>query len=616
MSENRSNSRPIGQGMGRGPGHHASFEKAKDSKRAFKGLLSYIGQRKIIILIASFFLMGSVILKALTPAMIGDAIDLYIIKNPSLDQFTLQMSLVIVLLLISWGVEAIGGFLIIRLSNQIIFKLRENSFAHIQGLSMGYFNRTGIGDLISRMTNDMEMIYNAMSNGISSIVNGIFTMISILIAMFIRSWSLTLIVLAILPVLLFLTSLIGKLVKDAFQKNQKAVGALSGHIQESITGIKVIQSFNKEEKTIDDFNQKNNDVRRIGIRSQFLSHAFMPIMFLATALSLALLITFGGVLAIYFPAVFSIGLITSFIIYAQRFFEPIRQMTNIYNIFQSALAGAERVFEVLETKAEIKSSLESKNIKNFRGDVEFKDVHFWYEENKPVLENVGFFIEAGKNIAIVGPTGAGKTTIINLLTRFYDIQKGEISIDGVNIKDMDLDYLRNQMGIVLQEPFFFATTIMENLKYGRPAASDEEVFEAAKLAEAHNFIRRLPEGYNTQLSERGMNLSQGERQLLAIARVILKDPKILILDEATSSIDSLTEVHIQKALLSLMKNRTSFIIAHRLSTIKNAHKVVVVHDKHIIEEGTHQSLMNAKGFYYRLYSLQFQKSEITEDMSI
>jgi ATP-binding cassette subfamily B protein len=411
------------------------------------------------------------------------------------------------------------------------------------------------------------------------------------------------------------TGIIGKKIRGAFRTNQEWVGRLTSNIEESISGVKVIKTFRREEEEFRKFEAINNTSQRVGVEAELIAYSFMPLMNVMTSLTLGLVVGVGGYLALKTTAAggVSIGLLTAFILYSQRFFEPLRQTTQVYSMLQSAMAGAERLFELMDTKPEVVEKHDALPLADIRGTVEFSEVGFAYEQGKTVLRDISFRTQPGQVIAIVGPTGAGKTTLINLLSRFYDVQAGHIAVDGIDIREIRVDDLRTRMGVVLQEPFFFAATIRENLLYGSPNATEEQMISAAKTANAHYFISRLPDGYDTLLSERGNNLSQGERQLLGIARAILADPRILILDEATSSVDSLTEAHIQEGLIRLMKGRTSFIIAHRLSTIRNADQVFVLHNHRIIESGTHDELMSKPdGFYARLYGMQDQTPEILE----
>ncbi len=603
---------PMGKGMG-GQGHGHKIESARDFKKTLNRLISYFGPDIYIIIIAAVCILASVGLKTLGPAVIGSAIKNYLELSQDMTGFVRQMFLLLGLYSSSWIIDVLSGVLMVRLANNIVFRLRNDAFSHVQKLSMSFFDKKGLGDIISRLTNDIEMIYNVMSNSFKNILNGVFSILGVLIAMFVLNYKLSFIIIAIVPVMAFFTVIIGKRVRSAFRKSQKQVGLLSANIEESISGIKAIKCFNKEHDEFVKFENLNNKAKKIGIKAGFTSFTLMPLIQFMSALSLAVIVCAGGISIVKYPGVFSIGLLTSFILYTQRFFEPLRQLSNVYNVLQSAIAGAERVFEILDTEPGITNKKDVIILDDLTGNVEFRNVTFGYNKADPVLDKINLKVDKGEVIAIVGPTGAGKTTLVNLLSRFYDVNTGSIFIDGNDIRDIDVNSLRKQMGVVLQEPFFFAASIKENILYGNSSASEEDILNAAKLSNADCFITRLPHGYDTILSERGSNLSQGERQLLAIARVILSNPKILIMDEATSNIDSLTEVNIQKGLLELMKERTCFIIAHRLSTIKNADKVLVIHNHRIIETGTHTELMKKEGFYARLYSMQLKKEEITEE---
>ncbi|MBA7622373.1 putative ABC transporter ATP-binding protein [subsurface metagenome] len=600
---------------GHGPGS-VPIESPRDFKKALRRLIAYFGSQVVPLMPASALILAGVVLNTIAPAVVGKAIKNHIELDPNVELFARKMAILLGLYLAVWLTNGLGGVLITRIANRVLFRLRNEAFTHIQKLSMSFFDRRGIGDIISRLTNDVEMIHHAMTNALSGLVSGPFSIIGVLIAMFALNLQLSLVVIGTVPVMIILTAIIGTKVRAAFRKNQAQVGLLNANIQESVSAVRVIQTFNRQREEFRKFDRINEQARKIGIRAEFTSFAFMPVMRFMTSLTLALIVGIGGTLVLTNRDAFSVGLLTAFILYSRRFFEPLRQITGVYNVLQSALAGAERIFAIMDTQPEIWNKADAVKLDDIQGDVEFKDISFAYVDNKPVLKNINLRAKKGQVVAIVGPTGAGKTTMVNLLSRFYDVGSGSILIDGKDIRDLDIDSLRTKMGVVLQEPFFFAMSIKENLLYGNPNASEKEIREAAGLANADSFIRRLPQGYDTVLSERGMNLSQGERQLLAIARAILADPKILILDEATSNIDSLTEIHIQKGLLELMKDRTSFIIAHRLSTIKNAHNVLVLHNRKIIEEGTHKELMERGGFYSRMYKMQDAKVEITEDMEI
>jgi ATP-binding cassette subfamily B multidrug efflux pump len=609
----------------RGPGAMLAtpIETPKDFRKTFRRFVRYFGAYRYLILTVTVFIAAGTVLRTLGPALIGEAIkqDLELTKNFA--DFVFRMKIILATIVGSWIADAASGILLTRLSNNIVFRLRADSFAHVQTLSMGSFDKRGIGDYISRMTNDIEMVFNALNNGFSNLVGGFLSMGTILVAMLILSIPLSLVVIAVIPIMAILTGIIGKKIRTAFRTNQEWVGRLTANIEESVSGVRVIKTFRREEAEFSKFEAINDKNQRVGVKAELTSYAFMPLMNFITSLTLCLIVGIGGYFALRTNAAVdavnaagggvSIGLLMAFILYSQRFFEPLRQITQVYSMLQSAMAGVERLFEMMDMKPEVVEKAEALPLKDIRGDVEFHDVVFSYEEGKTVLEGIRMKTRPGQVIAIVGPTGAGKTTLINLLSRFYDVKEGFISVDGNDIRNIKVNDLRTSMGIVLQEPFFFATSIRENLLYASPDATDEEIISAAKTANAHYFISRLPDGYDTVLSERGNNLSQGQRQLLGIARAILADPRILILDEATSSVDSMTEAHIQEGLIRLMKGRTSFIIAHRLSTIRNADQVFVLHNRRIVESGTHDQLIKKPGgFYAKLYGLQEKRPEVLE----
>ena len=461
---------------------------------------------------------------------------------------------------------------------------------------------------MSRLTNDIQAVNHAISMNVTSLMASVLTLVGILIAMFSLNVWLALASVLVVPIMAGFTMFVAKYTRRGFRELQKQIGQLNGTIEETVSGQRVVRAFRRSETTIATFRENNQVVYETGKTANTYAFLLMPLTGQLGNLFVIVLAGLGGYLAL--QGLVTVGLIATFITYSRQFLQPVRQLSNMYNSIQSALAGAERVFEIIETEPELKDSPTAAALPKVEGHVEFDKVHFSYVKDIKVIKNMTFEALTGHTIALVGPTGAGKTTIINLLTRFYDIDSGSIRIDGKDIREIKKDDLRKNLGIVLQDTFLFSDTVIENIRYGRLDATDEECIEAAKMADADLFIRQLPKGYQTKLSERASNLSLGQRQLLAISRAILANPGILILDEATSSVDTRTEARIQSALLRLMEGRTSFVIAHRLSTIREADYVLVINEGEIIEQGNHKELLAMKGFYYNLYMSQFKGQQI------
>ena len=494
------------------------------------------------------------------------------------------------------------------ISQSALMKMRKDLFDHLQTLSLRFFDKNKAGDLMSRLTNDINAINQAVSRNITSLIANLLSLIGILIAMFALNVWLSLATLVVIPIMLWFTTFVAKYTRQGFGRLQKQLGKLNSTIEEKVSGQRVVKAFRRSETAIEVFRKDNQAAYEAGVYANTYAFLLMPLMGQIGNLFIITLAGLGGYLAL--QNLVSVGLIATFIAYSRQFLQPVRHLSSMFNSIQSALAGAERVFEIMDTKPDLVSVPDRVPLNGVKGDVAFENVSFSYLPETEVIKNMTLSAKSGQTIALVGPTGAGKTTMINLLSRFYDVDSGQITIDKKDIRQVDMDDLRKSLGIVLQDTFLFSDTVMENIRYGRLDATDDEVYEAAKMADADHFIRQLKEGYQTVLSERGSNLSQGQRQMLAISRAILADPKILILDEATSSVDTRTEVRIQNALLRLMKGRTSFVIAHRLSTIRDADKVLVINDGEIIEQGNHHELLEKRGFYHNLYMSQFKGKPI------
>jgi ATP-binding cassette subfamily B multidrug efflux pump len=586
--------------MGR---HGATIEKARDVRGALRRLLARLRPYRLALAIVFVMVAASTLLGLAGPYLMGVAIDKFIAADdlPGLGRIVLLM---LGTYLGSWLAQAIQGVIAARMSQHVMRDLRRELFDHLETLSLSFFDRRQPGELMSRLTNDLDAINRVLSQNVTALFSGLLTLVGILVMMFAINFWLALASMIVFPLMLGLVGFIGKRTRSGFREFQMRIGQMNGQLEEMFGGQRVIQAFGQEGRTLADFDAANEAVRQVGIHANSYAMMIPPLMGILSNANIAILAGLGGWMTLQGLA--SVGTIAAFYTYSRQFANPLRQLGDLYNQLQSALAGAERVFELLDERPELADAPDAVVLDDIAGEVVFDDVDFAYVEDVPVIKDMSLRAEPGQTIALVGPTGAGKTTMVNLMTRFYDIDDGAISIDGHDIRDVQKASLRRNLGIVLQDTFLFSESVMDNIRYGRLDATDEEVIAAAELANADQFIRRLPQGYDTPLSERGSNLSQGQRQLLAIARAVLADPSILILDEATSSVDTRTEVHIQEALLRLMEGRTSFVIAHRLSTVRNADEILVVNDGEIIERGTHEDLLAQRGFYHNLYMSQFK----------
>lgn len=519
-----------------------------------------------------------------------------------------MLSIIVIALLAAYFADAfitfLQGWLMAGVSQKIIVNLRRSLFLKLQKLPIAFFDTHTHGEIMSRLSNDIENVSSTISQSTTQLMVGAITIAGSLIMMLILSPILTLASIVTVPLVFLLTRTIAKNTSVLFKAQQEQLGLLNGHIEESISGIAVVKAFNHEDKAIQEFDEVNAKLCDVGLKALIWSGYLMPLMNVINNFGFAMVAAVGGALAV--RNLVTIGVIASFLSYSRQFSRPLNDLANIFNTLQSAIAGAERVFDILDEKDEMADKDDAIVLKNPKGNVVFENVTFGYRSDVSVLKNISFDAKQGSNTALVGPTGAGKTTIVNLITRFYDVTEGRILIDGIDIRSYTRDSLRKCFGIVLQDTYLFSGTIKENIKYGNLDATDKEIEKAAKMANADVFIRRLPKSYDTVLSESGNNLSQGQRQLLAIARAMLSNPSILILDEATSNVDTRTELHIQEAMLKLMNGRTSFIIAHRLSTIRNSNTIMVIDGGEIVEKGNHDSLIKNDGIYSKMYYNQFK----------
>ena len=589
-----------------GPGGRrfgARIEKPQDVRSTLRRLLGYLRPHRVMLAVAAILVVVSTLLDLVGPYLNGIAIDRFIAER-DVSGLARIVLLMLGVYLVVWALRVALARMMVTMVQKVMLTMREQLFGHLQTLSLSFFDQHPHGDLMSRLTNDLDALGRLLAQNVTDLIGGLLSLVGIVVMMFSINFWLALGSMFVFPLMLWFTGFVGKRTRQGFRDFQMRTGQLNGELEEIFSGQRVIIAFGQEGNTLAKFDRVNEETRDVGIRAQTYATLIPPLMGIFSNANIAILAGLGGWMIIRGWA--TVGTILTFYNYSRRFAGPLRQLGDLYNQIQSALAGAERVFELLDQEPELLEAPDAIMLDKVQGDVLFDRVDFGYVPDVPVIKDMSFHAEPGQTIALVGPTGAGKTTMINLLSRFYDIQGGSIRIDGVELRDYNKASLRRKLGVVLQDTFLFSESVMDNIRYGRLDATDEEVIAAAMLANADQFIRRLPQGYETELSERGSNLSQGQRQLLAIARAILADPGILILDEATSSVDTRTEQHIQEALLRLMEGRTSFVIAHRLSTIREADRILVINDGEIIERGTHHELLAQQGFYHHLYMSQFR----------
>ncbi len=579
--------------------------KAYDSK-LMKRLLGYVKPYKKYVVLAIFLNILVAGLGPVRPYLTKLAVDDAIVNK----DYNVLLNIVLILfatLVFQAVMQYVLTYYTQLMGQKIIYDLRIKLFSHIEQLSLKYFDKTPIGQTVTRVTNDVEALNELFSSGIVMVFSDVFTIVWIFGFMFFMSWKLALITLSVLPFLFYATFLFRKKVRKAYRKERKYLSKLNSYMQEHITGINIVQVFNKEKEEFKKFLGINAEYRNALIQSVFYYATFFPVVEILSSISIALIIWYGGGQII--KGSITLGVLFAFIQYTEMFFRPIRDLSEKYNIMQTAMAASERIFEVLDDDTIIPNPAKPKHIEKLKGEIEFENVTFAYKEGEDVLKNVSFKINPGETVAIVGATGAGKTSIISLLTRFYDIQNGIIKVDGINIKEIDKFELRRKIAVVLQDVFLFSGNIYSNIGLNDKNITKEKIINSAKIVGADKFIKNLPKKYDEDVKEKGVTLSVGQKQLISFARALAFDPQILILDEATSSIDTETEILIKKAIKKLLVGRTSIVIAHRLSTIQNADKIIVMHKGEIKESGTHQKLLAKKGLYYKLYLLQYKEQE-------
>lgn len=601
---------PMGKSMGAG-------QKANDFKGTMRKLIAYLSKFKISIILVIVFAIGSASFSIVGPKILGKAttkiFEGLVSKvsggNVGIDFNAIGkiLTFLLFLYLISALFSFIQGFIMSGISQKVSYNLRKEISAKLDRLPMKYFDTKTHGEILSRITNDIDTLNQSLNQSMTQLITSVTTMIGVLIMMLSISGIMTLVAVLILPISMFVISRIIKKSQKYFRYQQEYLGNVNGQVEETYSGQTIVKAFNREDEVIEEFDKLNDSLYNSAWKSQFLSGIMQPLMMFIGNLGYVMVSILGGWLAI--KKTIEAGDIQSFIQYVRNFTQPMTQIAQVANLLQSTAAASERVFEFLEEEEEVQIVENAVSIDGLEGKIDFENVNFGYNPNKTIINDFSVNVKPGQKVAIVGPTGAGKTTIVKLLMRFYDVNSGSILIDGHNIKDFNRSELREMFGMVLQDTWLFSGSIMENIRYGKLNATDEEVIEAAKSAHVHRFIKTLPDGYKMKLNEEASNVSQGQKQLLTIARAILADPKILILDEATSSVDTRTEVLIQKAMDNLMEGRTSFVIAHRLSTIRDADMILVMNEGDIVEQGNHEELLKKGGFYANLYNSQFEEDE-------
>ncbi len=601
-----------GYHVGHGPGHGYRLGLDREEKRGRRKisdraliarLLKYLLKYKLRFTITMAAVVTVSLAGLLPPYLLGVAVDNYI-ANGDLTGLTFISIILVGVCLVNWIANYQRIYQMSWMGQNMVNELRKQLFSHLQELSFSFYDRSEVGEIISRVTNDTDTLSQVFVQGVITLISDVLTLVGIIAIMLFLSVPLTLAALSVIPPLILLMFIFQSRLRKAYRATRKKIAVVTSRLEESVSGVREIQSFTREQDTMKDFRQANVENLQANVQAGKLFALLMPTVQIVGTIGTCVVLWFSGMLII--SGEITLGIVIAILLYVNQFFRPLVNVTTFYNTIQSAMSATERIFVTLDTKPEIEDDPDAIEISHVKGEIAFNNVTFGYKLDRPVLETINIHVKPGKTIAIVGPTGAGKSTIVKLLSRFYEPQKGTITVDSYDIQKVTLNSLHKQMGVVLQEPFLFSGTIMENIKYGKLDATDDEAKQVANIVGIHEFINNLQRGYETDVGERGVRLSVGQRQLLSFARALLSNPPILILDEATSSVDPYTELKMKKALAVLLKNRTSLVIAHRLSTVRNADNIVVINEGKIVEKGNHTELMKKKGMYYRLYKKQFK----------